>query len=66
VVTYPPDPLPLGIFEGKGDNFREGLAPLSAKLTPITDIPWVAFQFGQDGARVSIGRIFEVAFKISV
>jgi len=29
VVTYPPDPLPLGIGEGKGVKFREGLAPLS-------------------------------------
>jgi len=32
MVTYPPDPLPLGIVEGKGANFREGLAPLSGKL----------------------------------
>jgi len=28
VVTYPPDPLPLGIHEGKGVKFREGLVPL--------------------------------------
>ena len=29
LMTYPPDPLPLIIGEGKGVNFREGLAPLS-------------------------------------
>jgi len=28
VVTYPPDPLPLGIYEGKGVNFLRGAAPL--------------------------------------
>jgi len=24
VVTYPPDPLPLGIYEGKGVDFERG------------------------------------------
>jgi len=27
VVTYPPNPFPLGIYKGKGKNFREGLRP---------------------------------------
>ena len=34
VVTYPPDPLPLGIGEGKGVKFREGFHP-SQRLTPM-------------------------------
>ena len=29
VVTYPPDPLPLGISEGKGAYFLRGAQPLS-------------------------------------
>jgi len=33
VVTYPPDPLPLGIDEGKGAIFREGRSP-SQRLAP--------------------------------
>ena len=28
-MTYPPDPLPLGIFEGKGEYNDRGLRPLS-------------------------------------
>jgi len=32
--TYPPDPLPLGIYEGKGELRGEGAAPPLLNLSP--------------------------------
>ena len=39
VETYPPDPLPLMIGEGKGEHFIEGLAPLSQSLPAFSRSP---------------------------
>jgi len=32
--TYPPDPLPLGIYEGKGEYRERGRSPLSKTSSP--------------------------------
>jgi hypothetical protein len=37
MVTYPPDPLPLGIYEGKGVKFFERGADVTFEL-PLSKI----------------------------
>ena len=36
IETYPPDPLPLGIYEGKGGVWGEGASPPLPNLFPLS------------------------------